>query len=142
MDQRLCLALYQAGHAMDAVYRELLDEHGLTYPQYTVLSVLQQDGPAPVTVLARRLGLTSSTLSPLLKRLEQQGRVTRRRACEDERTVLVDLTEQGRRVGEEVADVPQHVTAATGLAPDEQAELVSTLHRLTQALRRPRLAYD
>jgi DNA-binding MarR family transcriptional regulator len=136
VDQRLCVALYQASHAMDAAYRTLLDGHGLTYLQYTVLSVLREDGAVSVTSVGRRLGLTSSTLSPLLKRLEQQGRVTRRRSVEDERTVLVELTAAGAELGAAVQDVPGRVAAATGLGDPEQAELVATLRRLADHLRR------
>lgn len=135
VDQRLCLALYQASHAMDATYRVLLGESGLTYPQYTVLSVLRQDGAAPVTGVARRLGLSSNTVSPLLKRMEARGWLTRRRSVEDERTVLVELTAQGRRLGDEVDDVPRRVTDAAGLSDAQQAELVRTLHELAAALR-------
>lgn len=135
VDQRLCLALYQASHVMDATYRALLVGHGLTYPQYTVLSVLREDGPTPVTGVARRLGLSSNTLSPLLKRLEQQGLVSRRRSAQDERTVLVDLTDAGRRLGAQVDDVPQRITAASGFSEAQQADLVGTLHQLTATLR-------
>lgn len=135
VDQRLCLALYQTSHAMDAAYRVLLDRHGLTYPQYTVVSVLRQQGPTPVTGIARRLGLSTNTVSPLLKRLERQGWVSRRRSGEDERTVLVDLTSEGRRLAEQVEDVPQRISAATGLSALEQSDLVDRLQQLTAALR-------
>ncbi|WP_299039354.1 MarR family winged helix-turn-helix transcriptional regulator [uncultured Pseudokineococcus sp.] len=135
VDQRLCLALYQASHAMDATYRVLLGDSGLTYPQYTVLSVLRQDGAAPVTVVARRLGLSSNTVSPLLKRMEGRGWITRRRSGEDERAVIVDLTAEGRRLGDEVGDVPRRVTDAAGLSDAQQTDLVGTLHQLAAALR-------
>ncbi|MEJ5914657.1 MarR family winged helix-turn-helix transcriptional regulator [Pseudokineococcus sp. 1T1Z-3] len=136
VDHRLCLALYQASHAMDSLYRVLLDGHGLTYTQYTVLSLLAQDGPASVTSLARRLSLSSNTLSPLLKRMEQQGRVTRRRSAQDERTVLVDLAPEGRLLADELGDVQRDVTAATGLGADEQDDLVDVLGRLAGSLRK------
>ncbi len=135
VDQRLCLALYQTSHAMDATYRLLLEQHGLTYPQYTVVSVLRQHGPTPVTGIARRLGLSTNTVSPLLKRLERQGWVSRRRSTEDERTVLVDLTTDGRRLSHDVEDVPQRISAATGLSEREQTDLVDRLHQLTASLR-------
>ncbi|MEJ5887084.1 MarR family transcriptional regulator [Pseudokineococcus marinus] len=134
VDGRLCLALYRAAHAMDAIYRALLAGSGLTYPQYTVLSVLRQDGPAPVMALARRLGLSSNTVSPLLKRLEAQGLLTRDRGAQDERTVLVALTAAGRGLAEELADVPTRVTAASGLTEGEQDDLVGRLHELAGAL--------
>lgn len=135
LEERLCLALYQTSHAMDAAYRALLEQHGLTYPQYTVLSVLRQHGPTPVTGIARQLGLSTNTVSPLLKRLEQHGWISRRRSEQDERTVLVDLTSEGRRLCRAVADVPRHISAATGLSEPEQTDLVDRLHRLTAALR-------
>lgn len=135
VDQRLCLALYQTSHAMEATYRVLLEQHGLTYPQYTVMSVLRQHGPTPVTGIARRLGLSTNTVSPLLKRLERQGWVSRCRSEQDERTVLVDLTTKGRHLSREVQDVPQRISAATGLSELEQTDLVDRLHQLTAALR-------
>lgn len=135
VDERLCVALYQAAHAMESAHRPLLRAHGLTYPQFTVLAVLDQEGAASVTAVGRRLGLTSSTLSPLLQRLEQQGRVERARSTQDERSVVVSLTAEGRRVAAAVRDVPVRITAAGGLAADEQAELVATLRRLVERLR-------
>ena len=135
VDERLCVALYQAAHAMESAHRPLLRGHGLTYPQFTVLAVLDQEGAASVTAVGRRLGLTSSTLSPLLQRLEQQGRVERVRSTEDERSVVVSLTADGRRVAEAVREVPVRITAAAGLAADEQAALVDTLRRLAERLR-------
>ena len=135
VDQRLCVALYQTAHAMDATYRVLLEQHGLTYPQYTVVSVLGQQGPMPVTGIGRQLGLATNTVSPLLKRLERQGWVSRRRSGQDERTVLVDLTAEGRRLTTEVADVPRRISAATGLTEREQTDLVDRLQLLAAALR-------
>lgn len=135
VDQRLCLALYQTSHAMDATYRAQLEQHGLTYPQYTVVSVLRQQGPTPVTAIARQLGLSTNTVSPLLKRLERQGWVSRRRSATDERTVLVDLTTEGRQLSSQVEDIPQRISAATGLSELEQTALVDKLHQLTAALR-------
>ena len=84
VDDRLCVALHAAARAMDAVYRPLLEDVGLTYPQYLVMSVLWQDGPQQVGALARRLSLESSTMSPLLKRLEMRGLVVRQRVPGDE----------------------------------------------------------
>ena len=77
VDERLCVALYQAAHAMESAHRPLLRAHGLTYPQFTVLTVLDQEGAASVTAVGRRLGLTSSTLSPLLQRDETPRELTR-----------------------------------------------------------------
>ena len=134
IEQRLCVALYQASHAMNAAYRELLDPLDLTYTQYTAMSVLWQDGPTEVTKIAQRLGLESSTVSPLVKRLETRGWVNRRRG-QDERTVVVGLTPEGERLGQQARDVPRRRATITGLDEDQQAELVTQLHALTEHLR-------
>ncbi len=89
LDDRLCLALYTASRAMTARYRPLLDDLGLTYPQYLVLVLLWEEGPRSVGQVGSRLSLESSTLSPLLKRLEAIGLLTRRRDPRDERAVTV-----------------------------------------------------
>lgn len=96
LDKQLCFALYSASRAMTAAYRPLLDELGLTYPQYLVMLVLWEHGSATVGGLGTQLRLDSGTLSPLLKRLESQGYITRARSPEDERAVSVTLTPSGR----------------------------------------------
>lgn len=136
VDDRLCLALHAAARAMDAVYRPLLEDLGLTYPQYLVMSVLWQDGPQQVGELARRVSLESSTMSPLLKRLEMRGLVDRRRVAADERRVLVGATEEGVRLRDATGGVIPQVCAATGLARDEQDDLVARLQALVTSLTR------
>ncbi len=95
LDEQLCFALYAAQRALTAAYRPLLDELGLTYPQYLVLLVLWERGETPIKDLATALHLDYGTLSPLLKRLESAGLVHRERAAHDERSVLVACTERG-----------------------------------------------
>ena len=98
LDHQLCFALYSASLAMTKLYKPLLDELGLTYPQYLALLVLwEQDGVA-VSELGERLSLDSGTLTPLLKRLEAAGLVSRLRDAADERRVLIRLTADGRRL--------------------------------------------
>ena len=92
LDEQLCFALYAAQRAVTAAYRPLLDELGLTYPQYLVLLVLWERGETTVKELAAALRLDYGTLSPLLKRLEAAGLVRRERAAHDERSVLVACT--------------------------------------------------
>lgn len=127
VDERLCLALYRASHAMTTRYRPLLAPLGLTYTQYTVMSILWEDGTSSVRSLGQRLGLESSTLSPLLKRLESQQLVGRERDPADERALLVSLTAKGRRLKSRAVGVDASICHASGLSNQEMAELVGRL---------------
>lgn len=134
LDDELCLALYTASRAMTARYRPILDPLGLTYPQYLVMSVLWEDGPTTVGGIGVRLHLESSTLSPLLKRLELLGFVARRRDDADERTVVIELTTSGKRLRTRARDVPTRICAATGMDADERATMVAELRELAERL--------
>ncbi|MEH1011507.1 MarR family transcriptional regulator [Micromonospora sp. CPCC 206060] len=134
--RQVCFALYAASRAVTDVYRPILDELGLTYPQYLVLLVLWERGDDPPTVseLGAELRLDSGTLSPLVKRLEAAGLVARRRSTVDERRVTVALTDTGRALRERVEQVPYRVAAATGLTGDELVALRDTLTRITATI--------
>lgn len=119
LDGMVCFALYSASRALTAKYRELLAPLGLTYPQYLVMIVVWQTGQITVRDLGRRLQLDSGTLSPLVKRLETTGLVTRRRRVDDERSVVIDLTPAGDRLRHRAADIPAAICAATGLSVDD-----------------------
>jgi DNA-binding MarR family transcriptional regulator len=134
LDERLCLALYTASRAMTSRYRPLLGELGLTYPQYLVMVLLWERGEASVGQVGARLDLESSTLSPLLKRLEAMGLVTRTRASRDERSVTVGLTGAGRALEARAAHVPAAICDATALSTAGQAELVAQLRTLAVEL--------
>ena len=134
LDDRLCLALYTASRAMTSRYRPLLAELGLTYPQYLVMVALWEDGELGVGALGERLRLDSSTLSPLLKRLETLGLVHRARGTRDARSVRVELTVGGRAMRVAAAGVPGTICDATGLDTGEQVELVATLRSLADRL--------
>ncbi|MGW5670410.1 MarR family winged helix-turn-helix transcriptional regulator [Micromonospora sp. NPDC003776] len=136
--RQVCFALYAASRALTDVYRPLLDEVGLTYPQYLVLLVLWERGDDPPTVseLGARLRLDSGTLSPLLKRLEAAGFVRRTRATRDERRVEVGLTPRGRALRERMDEVPRQVARATGLTEAELVALRDTLSRVTETIHR------
>ncbi|MGW3896115.1 MarR family winged helix-turn-helix transcriptional regulator [Micromonospora profundi] len=136
--RQVCFALYAASRALTDVYRPILDEFGLTYPQYLVLLVLWErpDDAPTVSELGGELRLDSGTLSPLLKRLETAGLVARRRSARDERRVEVGLTEQGRVLREQLCDVPLRVAQATGLSLDELVALRDTLTRVTDTIHR------
>ncbi|MET8697880.1 MarR family winged helix-turn-helix transcriptional regulator [Kitasatospora sp. NPDC058032] len=134
LDRQICFSLNAASRAFGGVYRVLLKDLGLTYPQYLVMLVLWEDGDLPVKRIGERLRLDSGTLSPLLKRLEAAGLVRRERSPEDERSVTVRLTDEGSALRERAGLVPRRLLAATGLPVEELAALRALLDRLTLAL--------
>lgn len=134
LNRQVCFALYSASKAATAVYRPMLDELGLTYPQYLVMLVLWEDQPRSVRELGEELGLDSGTLSPLLKRLESLGLVERRRSSEDERRVEVFLTDSGTALSAKSSAIPRRLADAAGLSAAELDQLRETLGRLTAAL--------
>ncbi|MEV4769614.1 MarR family winged helix-turn-helix transcriptional regulator [Micromonospora humida] len=135
---QVCFALYAASRALTDVYRPLLDEFGLTYPQYLVLLVLWERGDDPPTVseLGASLRLDSGTLSPLLKRLAAAGLVVRTRSAHDERRVEVELTADGAALRQRMTDVPLRVACSTGLDETELVALRDTLTRVTETIHR------
>ena len=114
LDDQLCFALYAASRAVTNRYRPLLEKLDLTYPQYLVMLVLWEGDGLMVSELGQRLRLDSGTLTPLLKRLEGAGFVSRMRAVEDERRVHIHLTAAGRRLKARAARVPGCMLAASG----------------------------
>ncbi len=134
LERQLCFSLYRASRAVTRAYRPLLDELGLTYPQYLVMLVLwQRDEPAGVGEIGEQLGLDSGTLTPLLRRLEQGGLAIRARG-KDERRREVSLTEAGRELRERAATVPARMAARYPGAPREIDELKTFLDDLTDQL--------
>lgn len=122
-DDFICFAVYSAGHAFNRVYKPLLSALGLTYPQYLVLVALWAKDDRTVGSLGETLLLETSTLTPLLKRLERMGLVTRARDAADERQVRIRLTPDGAALQAKARDYPSCVDAATGLAPEALARL-------------------
>ncbi len=131
LDHQLCFALYSASLAMTKLYKPLLDEVGLTYPQYLAMLVLWENDGVTVSELGERLHLDSGTLTPLLKRLEAAELVTRLRDVQDERRVLIRLTAAGRKLKTRAARIPGCVLQATQCDVSE----VMALTRQVQALR-------
>ncbi|MFF7449291.1 MULTISPECIES: MarR family transcriptional regulator [unclassified Streptomyces] len=134
LDQQICFSLNAASRAFGGVYRVILKDLGLTYPQYLVMLVLWEHGDLPVKKLGEHLRLDSGTLSPLLKRLESAGLVRRERSARDERSVEVRLTGEGDALRERALEVPRRIAAATGFDVDEIRELRTKLDELTTAL--------
>lgn len=134
LEDQLCFALYAASRSVTARYRPLLDELGLTYPQYLVLLVLWERSPVSVRDLGIALQLESSTLSPLLKRLEANDLVRRERRADDERSVAVHLTEAGARLQDRARSIPVAIGDAMGLTPEQDATVKRLLRLLTANL--------
>jgi len=128
LDELLCFAVHSTGFAFNRVYRRPLRRLGLTYPQYLVMVALWGEDRVTVGRLGERLSLDTSTLTPLLKRLEGLQLLTRRRSDADERRVIVTLTELGRAMHREAADVTRCITEGAGLS-------VADLARLTREIR-------
>ena len=136
LDKQLCFALYSASLAMTKVYKPLLAPLGLTYPQYLVMLALWEHDGQSVSALGDRLALDSGTLTPLLKRLETQGRISRERDAEDERRVLVRLTAAGRALKVEARRIPREIGRASGCELSEIMDLTRQLTAMRDALTR------
>lgn len=131
----LCFSVYGTGLAMNRLYKPLLDPFGLTYPQYLVLVALHSQDGSKVSELGERLLLESNTLTPLIKRMESAGLVTRSRDKVDERVVRVALTPKGREVvTEALTCVPAKVLEATGMSQEELGAMNRSLTKLRDAL--------
>ncbi|MGK5549504.1 MarR family winged helix-turn-helix transcriptional regulator [Streptomyces sp. URMC 127] len=135
LDHQICFSLHAAARAFGGVYRDALKDLGLTYPQYLAMLVLwEEPEPQPVKAIGERLRLDSGTLSPLLKRLEAAGLVVRERSAEDERSVVVRVTEAGEGLRERALPVPRRIVAASGLSLQDALILRGLLERLTENL--------
>ena len=109
LDNQLCFRLYTASRLITQAYHPLLSEYGLTYPQYLVLLVLWEQDAQPVNDIAKRLMLETNTVTPLLKRMEAEGILTRTRGSQDARQIIVALTPKGRSLQERLAAVPETI---------------------------------
>ena len=130
----LCFAIYSAGHAFNRVYKPLLDRLGLTYPQYLVMVALWDRDDQTVGGLGEKLSLESSTLTPLLKRLETMGCVKRTRDPADERQVRVRLTDKGRAIRDKALEIPGCILEASGLKVQDLRRLRKDIAALRTAL--------
>lgn len=132
LDNQLCFAIYSTEHAFGRAYKSLLDPLGITYPQYLALLVLWTEDDQTVSKIGDKLQLESNTLTPLLKRLEAQGLISRHRDRTDERQVRIRLTDAGRSLGVAARDVPSAIQKATGLsstAQDDLRALIGTVRK-------------
>ena len=134
LKNQLCFALYAATNAITRAYRSRLSHIGLTYPQYLVMMVLWETDGITVKTIAEHLHLDSPTITPLLKRLESCGFVSRQRNAKDERVVNVFLTDAGRSIQARVADMQKGVACQTGMQETQFIELRSTLYELVDSI--------
>jgi DNA-binding MarR family transcriptional regulator len=130
----LCFAIYSASHAFNRIYQPLLEELGLTYPQYIAMVLLWERDGQTVGELGQRLFLESNTVTPLLKRLEALGHVKRRRDPADERQVRIYLTEAGRKLRQRAVNIPRCILDASGLDGAQAKRLLEEISALRKAL--------
>lgn len=137
LDNQLCFPIYAASRLITRAYQPHLDDLGITYPQYLVLMVLWETDGLSVHDISERLILNTNTLTPLLKRMEAQGLVTRTRSSQDERVVRIQLSAKGKALREEAADIPLRLNERlqeSNLNLEQLLELKSNLHRLIEFL--------
>lgn len=134
LDEHLCFAMYSANIAINRVYRPVLDQLGITYPQYLVLSALWQTDGQTIGAIAGRLSLESSTITPLVKRLEVAGFLGRQRNPDDERQVIVRLTSKGKTLHQESKCLTETLLERSGLPVADVVRLNSEISALRDAL--------
>jgi len=133
LDQQVCFALAVAARNVIGLYRPVLEPLGLTHPQYLVMLALWERSPLTVREIGRLISLEPATLSPLLKRLEAAGLVTRDRHPDDERALAITLTERGRRLREQALEVPPQIVERLGLRIEDLEALHGSLTRVIAA---------
>ena len=134
LEEQLCFSLYAASHVLQRVYRPILSGFGLTYPQFLVLLVLWEQDGWGVSEIGARLGLDSATLTPLLKRMESAGLISRQRSAEDERRVEIFLTSRGSGLRDDVETATEPVRCAAATATSDTAALKALLDELVEEL--------
>lgn len=134
LENQLCFPLYACSKEMVKAYKPFLDELDLTYTQYITMMVMWEHKELRVKEVGRYLYLDSSTLTPLLKRLEEKGYVTRRRSTDDERDLIVTITEHGEALKEKASTVPQRLSACISLDPQKAQTLYALLHEMLEKL--------
>lgn len=137
LDNQLCFRLYTASRLITQAYHPLLSGYGITYPQYLVLMVLWEKDSQPVNDIAKRLMLETNTITPLLKRMEAEGFVTRSKGTKDARQIIVRLTDKGARLQESLANVPEAMgdsIKCKSITPDTVPALFCTLDDIIETL--------
>lgn len=135
IDDMVCFGMYSASHAFGQAYRRMLAPWKLTYPQYLVLIALWEQQPRTVGELGDQLFLDSGTLSPLLRRLEARGLVSRSRRIDDDRVVEIALTDEGRALQSDMAPVGAEIARCTGLTGEKARALLDAVRELNRVMR-------
>ncbi|HOP12675.1 MAG: MarR family transcriptional regulator [Lentimicrobium sp.] len=135
LENQLCFPVYAASRLITREYQPYLEKLGITYPQYLVLMILWENDRLPVTDIARKLILNTNTITPLLKRMEQTGLIARKRSPEDERKVMIELTDKGRAMQEEAARIPEALVNQLMKGDLKAGELTELKSRLTALIR-------
>ena len=134
LENQLCFPLYACSKEIVKAYKPFLDRLDLTYTQYITMMVMWEHKELKVKEVGQYLYLDSSTLTPLLKRLEEKGYVARRRSAEDERDLIVTITEKGEALKEKASDVPQQLSACVSLEPQKARDLYTLLYEVLDKL--------
>lgn len=134
LENQMCFPLYACSRNVVNLYTPYFKPIGLTYTQYIVLLVLWEKDGVSVGELGKKLYLDNGTLTPLLKKMQEKGYLVRQRSHEDERIVLVTLTEKGSQLREEVKDIPAKINKALDLTADETQTLYSLLYKVINSL--------
>ena len=134
LDNQVCFSLYAASREIIKLYKPFLDKFNLTYTQYIAMLVLWEDEKSTVKEIGKRLHLDSGTLTPLLKKIESMGLVTRHRDVNDDRVVIVELTEQGRLLKNDVTEVPHEMACKINMPMEKLMELKKHLDGLLKNL--------
>lgn len=130
LDNQLCFPLYACARKVTGLYTPFFKPLGITYTQYIVFLALWEKDDVSVSDLCARLYLDSGTLTPLLKKMEQDGYINRTRSASDERIVRITLTEKGREMEERAADIPMQVGSCIPLDPEEAVTLYALLSKI------------
>ena len=134
LDNQVCFSLYAASREIIKLYKPFLDKFNLTYTQYIAMLVLWEDEKSTVKDIGKRLHLDSGTLTPLLKKIESMGLIKRYRDVNDDRVVIVELTEQGRLLKDEVTEVPNEMSCKINMPIERAIELKKSLDELLTIL--------
>ncbi len=129
LENQLCFPLYACSKEIVRKYKPYLDKLDLTYTQYIAMMVFWENKKMNVKALGEKLFLDSGTLTPLLKKLEAKGYITRTRSKDDERNLIISITAKGEKLKEQALDIPEHMKECIGLSDDEAKELYRLLNK-------------
>lgn len=135
LENQICFPLYVIAKEITGLYRPFLDELDMTYPQYLVMMVLWEHDGMTVSCIGEKLYLDSGTLTPLLKRLEAKGLITRKRKKEDERVVEICVTEAGKQLKSRACSVPEKIIASTKVDPEDLIRLKESVQNIIKTLK-------